>query len=467
MPPARITHFDATGRACVDAGVELGFYSGSMTSEPIAVPRRAGSRYDELVRADRVHGSIYTDPAIFDKEIEHIFHAGWVFVGHEGEIPNRGDFRSLTLGRQPVIFVRGDDGAARVLMNRCTHRGTLVCPYERGNSRSFTCAYHGWTFRNTGELAGVPHPERYGDAFQKHEYALRPVPRFESYRGYVFASLTPHVKSLDEYLGPRVKNEIDLAADLSPSGEIEVTAGVHKYDYVGNWKLQLENSVDGYHITFLHRSYFQIMKERTGVDGAQVATGTSPALVRSVGNGHIVWDMSPVGYGAAAIERMRQSEGASRGYYDDLVAAHGEARAHHVLSHGAGHVAIFPNLVIIASQLRVIRPISVDETEVFIYPTLLKDVPSEINEERLRRHESFYGPAGGGATDDLEVFDRVTAGLRADVDPWILLSRGYGQERVESDGSVVGQITDELSNRAILSHWKTMMGAGERGLGSE
>jgi phenylpropionate dioxygenase-like ring-hydroxylating dioxygenase large terminal subunit len=253
---------------------------------------------------------------------------------------------------------------------------------------------------------------------------------------------------------------MDLSADLSPSGQIDVTAGVHKYGYRGNWKLQLENSVDGYHISFLHRSYFQIMKERSGVDGAQIATGTSPALVHSLGNGHIAWDMSPVGYGNAVIERMRSSAGWSRKYYDDLVDAHGEARAHHVLSHGAGHVAVFPNLVIIASQLRVIRPISVDETDAFIYPTLLKDVPSELNEERLRRHESFYGPAGGGATDDLEVFERVTAGLRAEVDPWILVGRGYGQEQVESDGTLLGQITSELSNRAILGHWKNLMLAG-------
>jgi len=128
-----------------------------------------------------------------------------------------------------------------------------------------------------------------------------------------------------------------------------------------------------------------------------------------------------------------------------------------VLSRGAAHVAIFPNLVIIASQLRVIRPVSVDETEVFIYPTLLKDAPSEVNEERLRRHESFYGPAGGGATDDLEVFERVTEGLRADLDPWILLRRGHGQEKVETDGTQVAQITSELSNRAILGHWKELM----------
>jgi phenylpropionate dioxygenase-like ring-hydroxylating dioxygenase large terminal subunit len=434
-----------------------------MTSERIAIRGGASRPYDELVREDRVHGSIYTDPAIFEEEMERIFHRGWVFVGHEGELRERGDYRTFRLGRQPVVFVRGDDDVVRVLMNRCTHRGTLVCPHERGNGRVFTCAYHGWTFRNTGELAGVPHPEQYGKDFDAADLGLRPVPRTASYRGYVFASLSVDVPPLEEYLGPRVCAEIDLASDLSPAGDIDVVSGVHKFGYDGNWKLQLENSVDGYHITHLHRSYFRIQKERTGMDGMQIATGTSPALVRSVPNGHVIWDMSPVGYGTAAIDRMRNATDWARRYYDDLVAAHGEERAHHVLSHGSGHVAIFPNLVIIASQLRVIRPVSVDETEVFIYPTLLRDAPAEVNEERLRRHESFYGPAGGGATDDLEVFDRVMAGLHADVDPWILLSRGREQERIEDDGTRVAQITSELSNRAILGHWKQLMGSEGEG----
>ena len=414
-------------------------------------------RYADLVLDDRVHDSVYTDPQIFEEEIDRIFHHGWVFVGHEGEVPEPGDYRSRELGRQPVIFARGDDGVVRVLMNRCTHRGAMVCPYERGNSRFFTCAYHGWTFRNSGGLVGVPHPEQYGDSFDRDALGLRPVPRCDSYRGFVFASLSVDVVPLVEHLGPRVLAEMDIAGDLSPSGRLEVTAGVHKFGYGGNWKLQLENSVDGYHITHLHRSYFRIQEERSGRDAMRFATAASPALVHSLGNGHVSWDLSPAGFGGAAIERLRNTPGWPRDYYDLLVSAHGQARADEVLSHGAGHVAIFPNLVIIASQLRMIRPVAVDRTEVFIYPTLLSDVPPEMNEERLRRHESFYGPAGGGATDDLEVFERVTAGLRAKVDPWIRIDRGLGREVVADDGTVSAQITSELSNRAILGHWRRVM----------
>src|SRR3989454_366841 len=100
--------------------------------------------YKTLVQDDRIHASLYTDPRIFDDELERIFHRGWVFVGHDSEIPRPGDFVTRHVGTEPVIMVRGKDGAVSVLVNRCMHRGTLVCPADRGNARTFSCPYHGW-----------------------------------------------------------------------------------------------------------------------------------------------------------------------------------------------------------------------------------------------------------------------------------------------------------------------------------
>jgi phenylpropionate dioxygenase-like ring-hydroxylating dioxygenase large terminal subunit len=419
---------------------------------------KTSPNYKDLILADRVHGSIYTDPQIFEDEMERIFHRGWVFVGHESEIPNKGDFRARKIGRQPIIFVRGDDDKVRVLMNRCTHRGPLVCPHERGNTRHFTCAYHGWSFRNTGKLMGVPYDDRYDDSFSKDEFNLRPAPRQESYRGFMFASVAATGPSLDEHLGPLVKAEIDVALDLSPVGEIETVAGVHKYGYNGNWKLQLENSVDSYHIPYLHRSYANLVKERTGVDAVATSSSKAPTVVRSLGNGHIAWDFSALG--KVNFLNFDDDAGWQAQYQKDMIANHGEERARFLLKRRFAHVAIFPNVVLIANQIRMIRPIAVDKTEVFLSPTLLKGVPPEMTELRLRGHESFYGPAGGGATDDLEVFERMTAGLQADVDPWILMSRGMGREYTDGTGALAGQVTDELSNRAILHHWQKMMIAG-------
>jgi len=78
--------------------------------------------YDALVREDRVHSRVYTDPRVFDDEMDRIFHRGWVFVGHASEIPKPGDYRLASVGRYPIIMVRGDDGQVKLLSNRCRHR---------------------------------------------------------------------------------------------------------------------------------------------------------------------------------------------------------------------------------------------------------------------------------------------------------------------------------------------------------
>jgi len=147
-------------------------------------------------------------------------------------------------------------------------------------------------------------------------------------------------------------------------------------------------------------------------------------------------------------------------YREALVARHGQARAEELLTAGGTHLLVFPNLILIGVQIRVVRPVKIDETEVFLYPTLLTGAPSELNVARLRDHEAFYGPAGGGATDDLEMFERNQIGLSAQVDPWLLLARGRHQEYQDVDGTVVGQITDEVTQRGIWRQWKKVMSQG-------
>ena len=114
--------------------------------------------YKTLVQDDRIHASLYTDPRIFDDEMERIFRRGWVFVGHDSEVPAAGDFITRRMGTEPVIMVRGADGAIAVLVNRCMHRGTMVCSADRGHARTLTCPYHGWTYDLSGTLLGVPYP---------------------------------------------------------------------------------------------------------------------------------------------------------------------------------------------------------------------------------------------------------------------------------------------------------------------
>jgi phenylpropionate dioxygenase-like ring-hydroxylating dioxygenase large terminal subunit len=419
---------------------------------------RTGTNYDELVKDDRVHGRVYTDPAIFQEEMDKIFARGWVYVGHASEIPKPGDFRVTDIGAQSVIMVRDDDGKVQLLMNRCAHRANAVCQVERGNARMFRCAYHGWTYRNNGDLAAVTYQDRYEASFREGDHGLRKAPRIGIYRGFVFGSLSPEGISLDEHLGQGAKKQIDLFVDLSPEGELDVTAGVHKYGYQANWKFQVENSMDGYHANFVHQSFFENVRRRTGVNLTDLATSQSSAQTRDLGNGHVMLDFRE--YNKANGPRMRAimtTSDSGKAYRDALIVRHGQARTEELLTARGTHLLVFPNLVLIGVQIRVIRPIKVDETEVFLYPTFLSGAPHELNLARLRGHEAFYGPAGGGATDDLEMFERNQIGLSARVDPWLVLSRGRRQEYEDVDGTIVGQMTDEVTQRGIWRQWKKVM----------
>ena len=101
---------------------------------------------DQAAGLFRVNRRVFTEAEYLALEHRRIFETCWIYAGHESEVPKAGDFRSRRVAGRPVILVRGDDGAVRVLLNTCTHRGALVCRAQCGNARTFQCAYHAWTF---------------------------------------------------------------------------------------------------------------------------------------------------------------------------------------------------------------------------------------------------------------------------------------------------------------------------------
>jgi phenylpropionate dioxygenase-like ring-hydroxylating dioxygenase large terminal subunit len=257
---------------------------------------------DALIERGRVHSRIYTDQKIFDLEMERIFHRTWLFVGHESEVKKRGDFHLRRMGRQPVIFVRSSDGQIRVLMNRCRHRGTMVCEVEQGQTKVFRCWYHGWIYDTTGALREVTGRAAYGPDFDEKAYSLTPAPRLDSYRGFYFANLSKEGPDLSTYLG-RVKNILDFAIDASPTGELEAQSGSHKTTLRSNWKLI---GMDGYHAPYVHASVYEAGQRKKG-SGISVTHShndhddDSLARARDYGHGHCQLD-----FGAARVGRGAQ-----------------------------------------------------------------------------------------------------------------------------------------------------------------
>jgi benzoate/toluate 1,2-dioxygenase subunit alpha len=144
-----------------------------------------------LIQPGRVHRRVYADPDIFELELERIFGSAWIYVGHESQIKNPGDFIATRIGRKPLLLVRNAEGRIALLHNQCAHRGSMVVASERGHTSEFRCCYHGWTYHLDGRLKTVPLQHGYPSHFdpKNPEFAMLRVPRVASYRGFVFGSL--------------------------------------------------------------------------------------------------------------------------------------------------------------------------------------------------------------------------------------------------------------------------------------
>jgi phenylpropionate dioxygenase-like ring-hydroxylating dioxygenase large terminal subunit len=208
-----------------------------------------------FIQPGRVHRQIYTDPAIFELELERIFGVAWIYIGHESQVKNPGDYFRSFIGRKPVVLVRDADGAIRVIHNQCAHRGSMVVANDKGNASEFQCCYHGWTYHLDGRLKRIPLQHGYPENFDPNnpKTAMTPMARVKSYRGFVFASEAEDGPGLKDFLG-HMTTSLDDMIDRAPDGEVEISGGVFRHAYDANWKLYLENLCDAAHPIFTHRS---------------------------------------------------------------------------------------------------------------------------------------------------------------------------------------------------------------------
>ncbi len=419
----------------------------------------AHTDYSELVLDDRVSGRLYYDPAIFEEELERIWYRDWIYVAHESEIPEPGDYVTRQIGLQPVIVSRDEDRKIHLLLNRCMHRGNTVCQSERGNAHAFRCAYHGWTYNNRGALVGVPYAAGYDGSFRRDEYALVRVPRMAAYRGLIFGSMSASGPSLEERLG-KAARLIDQFCDLSPEGEVVLRSGVLKHSYKGNWKMALENSVDGYHPNILHHAAMTMITKGRKVDMESVFGERTDAQTRDLGGGSAQLDLTTVNraHGGRTVPHGFSPE-AWRQYVDGMERRYGAERAQEIIANGPPHFCIFPNIIFILNQFRIIQPVSVNETVIYYYPTMLKGAPEEMNQRRLAETYLIHGPAGRVAPDDFEAYERNQVGFQARVNEWLVLRRGLHREHRENGGTLTGHETDETTQRAIWRHYREVMRA--------
>lgn len=452
--------------------------SAPYRAEPLVTLNEAGS-FQVARRA-------YTDPDVFALEMERIFESSWVFLAFEAQLPNPGDFVATAIGRQPVLVTRDQAGAVHGLLNSCRHKGARVCTREAGNAKLFVCPYHSWSYGLDGTLKAIKDQSDggYPDGFAAADHNLHRIARLERYRGLIFGSLQSDVPPLESYLGD-TQVLIDLIMDQSEDG-IELVPGRNVFSYNGNWKLQLENGMDPYHLTSAHQSFMQIVAGREKSQSATNAIRTRD-FRRTVGADGGVFCF-PHGHGAIWIHNETPERKPIHTQYDRLVERLGQRRADWVMNFR--NLVIFPNLQLADSEsllLRVIRPIAVDRTEVYLYCIAPAGEDPDARRLRLRQYEDFFNVSGLATPDDAAVYEECQAGFAAapsdrlqGFDRGAALMQAEADEAARSLGispeSVIAggfKIQSEIQMRAAYREWCRLMpaslsaGLSEGGAGDE
>ena len=409
--------------------------------------------------------NLYTDPELFELEMKYLFEGGWVFAAHESQMPKAHDFMTMTIGRQPVLLTRDADGEVRGFFNACLHRGARVCREKVGNRKVHMCRFHGWCYDAKGALINVTAEKdgAYPPGFERKDFGLVPLPKVESHRGFIFVSLSAAVPSLKDYLGDAGRF-IDLIVDQSPTAELEVVQGETSYTYSGNWKLATENGVDGYHVPTVHQNYLMTVAER-----AKAAPTTK------------TFDTSKWGQGEAGFFGFRHGHALLYGPYfnfEDRPSYPLYAHYEKTLSteHADWIVKRFRNLLLMpnvllmdqmSSQIRLVRPLTVDLTEVVTWCIAPKGEAPEAREKRIRQYEDFFNASGMATPDDMAEFRNCQIGYGATGVRYSDLSRGqqrwlqganetakrFGLNPVLSST----QTSDEGVYVAILDQWRHRM----------
>jgi phenylpropionate dioxygenase-like ring-hydroxylating dioxygenase large terminal subunit len=402
-----------------------------------------------------IPAAIFSDPDVYRLEQDAIFSRCWLFVAHESEVPSPGDYVTRYMGEHPVIVTRDEHGKIQVLLNVCRHRGMRICRADLGNASHFRCPYHGFTYKNDGDLIGIPfQKEIYGDDFDKSRFGLVKA-RSESYAGLIFATWSDHADSLRDYLGPMTWY-LDL---LAGRAEMEVVGPPMRHELAANWKLPSENFVgDAYHTLHTHASMAEIgltPSAKWAKDGYQV----------SAGNGHGVMVGTPAAKFIFADELLPTFERHLRPEQFALLKS---------LANMPG--TVFPNLSFLVSaitfkgrlishtELFLWRPIAPDRIEECTWLLMERDAPQYWKDISRQAYILTFGTSGIFSQDDTENFTAITRNSRSTIAGRLsfLYEMGLGATPIRGfagPGTVYEGKYNEANARAFYRRWLELLEA--------
>ena len=423
-----------------------------------------------LVRPESVHRDLYIDPELFELEMERLWRNTWVYVGHDSQVPAPGDYFTTQIGREPVIMVRGTEGAVGVLANRCAHKGSklLSAVHGRCAGGALRCPYHGWTYRLDGTLRTVPLKGGYeatGFGCSAAAGGLSAI-RCTNYRGFVFARLAPQGPEFEEYFGESLSS-IDNMVDRAPAGRLEVAGGALRYVHDCNWKMFVENLNDAMHPMVAHESSAGTAKRLW----EQMPAGTPVPMVieqfTPFVNGYEFFDKMGVkvfenGHSYTGVNFSIHSKYSSVGEYERrMEQAYGEERARRILAEARHNTVYYPSLTIKGAiqAIRVARPLSVDKTLIESWTFRLVGAPDELLARTTTYTRLINAPTSVVGHDDLHCYRSIQEGLAAHGNDWVSLHRNYSPAEAGGLAGTYGA-TNEVSMRGQFRAWAHYMTLG-------
>ncbi|MCH2220200.1 aromatic ring-hydroxylating oxygenase subunit alpha (plasmid) [Sphingobium limneticum] len=370
------------------------------------------SEVDRLIdfKNGQVSRDLFVNEDLYKLEQEKIFAKAWLYIGHESQIPNPGDFFMSRMGEESVILTRDRTRRIRVFLNSCRHRGMRVCRYDEGHTSVFYCPYHGWSYGIDGQLKNVTQGSTaYGPDFDKSEWGLVEVAKTATLKGTIWATWDSGASSFDEYLGD-AKDVFDTALSAwDGDGETELLGSTQKWVIPSNWKIVSENFIGD----LLHNPSHQSV-DKVGIgpngEGRRDITGFETVL-SSYEQGHGVIGLV---YPENEVPGEYEAHKATRAYFRDRW--HQRMRNLGKMSRRAVAVStIFPNMSLHSQQPRTIlvaHPSGVRETEMWRVYFVDKAAPQEVKDYLRSYYIRYSGPAGMTEQDDMENWNYATsAGL--------------------------------------------------------
>jgi phenylpropionate dioxygenase-like ring-hydroxylating dioxygenase large terminal subunit len=380
-----------------------------------------------------VNRRIFFDPDIYQLELERIFARSWLFMCHDSQIPNPGDFFMTFMGEDRVIVVRDNDGLPQVLVNSCRHRGNAVCRAEEGHATSFMCTYHGWTYDLKGALVGVPgFKEVYHEELDRENWGLIKAAQVDTYQGFVFANMDPEAPRLYEYLGDAGRIGLNLLAQRGE--DMVMIPGVQKYVIPCNWKLAVDNVWDWYHANISHTSAFMAGYgvPRAGTKGgAAVPSDGKVPRVNRLGWKQLV-ALGEYGHAISGPLYSKDQPGPSN-TIDESWRERPEAQKElgPVGLKSRGHPNIFPTMWITGNQVSVRHPKGPSHCEIWWFTINIRQLIAA-------RASHTFGPAGMLEQEDGENWGESTKAARGVISQRYPLNYqmnlGLGQVITEEEG---------------------------------